>query len=111
MRRRDFIAGLAGAAAWPLAPRAQRPPRISILHSGFPNLTPIDLLFAALRTLGYVDGRTAVVELLGAEGDPYRLSTFVAQLAAQSPNVIIALTEPATLALKQAGVKTPVVFA
>jgi putative tryptophan/tyrosine transport system substrate-binding protein len=97
VKRREFIAGLGSAAAWPLAARGQRPPRIGILHSGFPNLTPIDLLFAALRTLGYEDGRTAVVELLGAEGDPSRLSTFVAKLTAQSPDVIIALTEPATL--------------
>jgi len=114
MKRRDFITLLGGAAAWPLAARAQERPklwRISILHSGFPNRTPIHLLFAALRTLGYEDGRTAAVELLGGEGDVYRLTTLVAKLAAQSPDVIVALTEPAVLALRQAGVTTPVVFA
>jgi putative ABC transport system substrate-binding protein len=69
------------------------------------------VLFAALRTLGYEDGRTAAIELLGGEGDPDRLNTLVAKLAAQRPDVIIALTPPAVLALKQAGVTTPVVFA
>lgn len=68
-------------------------------------------MFAALRTLGYEDGRTAAVELLGGEGDVYRLNTLVAELAAQSPDVIVALTEPAVLGLRQAGVTTPVVFA
>ena len=112
MKRREFITLLGGAvAAWPVVARAQPHRRISILHSGFPNRTPIHLLFAALRTLGYEDGRTAVIELLGGEGDPSRLNALVAKLAAQPPEVIIALTDPAVLALQQAGVTTPVVFA
>jgi putative tryptophan/tyrosine transport system substrate-binding protein len=112
MRRRDFIAVTAGSAvAWPLAARAQRLRRISILHSGFPARTPIDVLLSALRSLGYEDGRTAAVEVLGGEGDPDRLNTLVAKLVAQSPDVIIALTEPAVLALKQVGITSPVVFA
>ena len=112
MKRREFITLLGGAvAAWPVVARAQQHRRISILHSGFPNRTPIHLLFAALRTLGYEDGRTAVIELLGGEGDPSRLNALVAKLAAQPPEVIIALTDPAVLALQQAGVTTPVVFA
>ena len=91
MRRREFITLLGGAAAaWPLAARAQERPkpwRISILHSGFPDRTPIHLLFAALRTLGYEDGRTAAIELLGGEGDLDRLNALVAKLAAQSPTL------------------------
>src|SRR5215467_1377750 len=105
LRRREFVTLLGGAAAaWPLAARAQQHRRISILHSGFPNRTPIHLLFAALRGLGYEDGRTAAVELLGGEGDPDRLNRPVAALAAHSPDVIVALTEPAVIALKQASV-------
>src|SRR4029077_257602 len=100
--RREFMTLLGGAAvAWPAATWAQERPklwRISILHSGFPNRTPIHLLFAALRTLGYEDGRTAAVELLGGEGDVYRLPTLVSRLAAQTPDVIVSLTEPAVLA-------------
>jgi putative ABC transport system substrate-binding protein len=111
MRRRRFIRLCGVALAWPTAARAQQPRRIGILHSGFPDRTPIHVLFAALRTLGYEDGRTAAIELLGGEGDPDRLNTLVAKLAAQRPDVLIALTPPAVLALKQAGVTTPVVFA
>ena len=111
MRRREFIAVLGAAAAWLGPARAQQHRRISILHSGFPNLTPIHVLFSALRALGYEDGRTVKVELLGAEGDPDRLKILVAELAAHKPDLIIALTEPAVLSLKQAGVTTPVVFA
>jgi ABC-type uncharacterized transport system substrate-binding protein len=115
MIRRQFITLLGGAAvAWPLEAWAQEAPkiwRIGILHSGFPSRTPIHLLFAALRRLGYEEGRTATVELLGGDGDVHRLNTLVAKLAAQRPDVIVALTEPAVLALRQAGVTTPVVFA
>jgi putative tryptophan/tyrosine transport system substrate-binding protein len=110
LRRRDFLAWLlAGALASPAL--AQKRPAISILHSGYPRRTPIDRLFEALRKLGYEDGRTASVELLGGEGDPARLEALVAKLIAHPPDVIIALTSPAVLALKHAGVKTAVVFA
>ena len=109
MRRRAFIAALL-AAVLPTPALAQELRRISILHSGFPNLTPIHLFFEALRTLGYENGRTVTIDLLGAEGDADRLNALVAQLAAQKPDVIIAFTSPAVLALKRAGLTTPVVF-
>ncbi|MGB8043952.1 MAG: hypothetical protein WCF66_13410 [Pseudolabrys sp.] len=97
MRRREFIALLGGAAVamWPFTAHAQQNRRISILHSGYPNRTPIQHLFAALRALGYEDGRNTRIELLGGEGDPERLAAYVAKLAAEKPDVIIALTEPA----------------
>ena len=49
---------------------AAEPPRITILHSGFPNRTPIHLLIEALGKLGYENSRTAKIDLLGGEGDP-----------------------------------------
>jgi len=109
MRRRDLLAGLL-AASFAMSALAQERRQISILHSGFPNRTPIHFLFEALRELGYEDGRTATIELLGGEGNADRLNALVARLAEQRPNVIIALTSPAVLALKRAGVTTPVVF-
>jgi len=110
IKRREFIAVLL-AAAVPKATCAQERRRISVLHSGFPDRTPIHLLYEALGKLGYENGRTAAIELLGGEGDADRLKALVAHLAAQKPDVIIAITSPAVLALKQAGLTVPVVFA
>ena len=109
MRRRHLIAGLVLALLGTPALAAVK--QISILHSGFPNRTPIHLLIDALRELGYEDGSTAAIELLGGEGDAKRLEMLVAGLASKKPDVIVALTSPAVLALKRAGVGTPVVFA
>jgi putative ABC transport system substrate-binding protein len=111
LKRRDFITLLGGAAVWPLTVRAQERPRISVLHSGFPDRTPIHLLFEALKTLGYERGRTATIDLYGAEGDGRRLTALVGQIAVQMPRVIVGLTTPAARALRDAGVTTPVVFA
>jgi putative ABC transport system substrate-binding protein len=108
MRRRDFILLLAAVLATPALAQERR--RISILHSGIPNRTPIHLMFEALLGLGYENDRTATIELLGAEGDAAQLDAFVAQLTVKKPDVIIALTSPAVLALRQAGLTTPIVF-
>jgi hypothetical protein len=47
--------------------------QISVLHSGFPNRTPIHVLLEALGALGYENGKAAVIEVLGGEGDSTRL--------------------------------------
>jgi putative ABC transport system substrate-binding protein len=114
MRRRAFILGGAalGAAALPRrAPAQERRPRIVVLHSGFPLRTPIHLLIEHLRLLGYEEGRSASIAVQGAEGDPERLRTLVARLVADPPDVTVAFTPPAALAVKAAGLATPVVFA
>jgi len=112
MERREFIALLGSTAAiWVRAARADKLRRIVILHSGFPRRTPIDHLFDALRERGYEDGRTAKIELLGGEGDPDRLKALIAGVVSEKPDVTIAVTSPAALGLKQAGLTTPVVFA
>lgn len=110
MRRRDFIAGLLATSA-PNTTRAQTRPLVSILHSGFPHRTPIHYLTDALSRLGYENGRSATIEVLGGEGDPDRLSALVVRLAAEKPDVVIAITSPAVLALKQARLSLPVAFA
>jgi putative tryptophan/tyrosine transport system substrate-binding protein len=117
MRRREFITFFGAAAALPFAVSlgtpavARDPPKITILHSGFPNRTPIHLLVEALGKLGYENGRTATIDLLGGEGDPNRLNALVAQIGPQKPDVIIAITSPAVVALKEARLTIPVVFA
>jgi putative tryptophan/tyrosine transport system substrate-binding protein len=118
MRRREFITLVGRAAlAWPLAvlqgtsAQARELSKITILHSGFPNRTPINKLLEALSKLGYENDRTATIDLLGGEGDPNRLNALVAQIGAQRPDVIIAITSPAVVALKEAKLTIPVVFA
>jgi putative tryptophan/tyrosine transport system substrate-binding protein len=109
MKRREFIGLLCGAAAGAMTfpASAQARPRIGILNGGFPKRADINLLFEALGKLGYGD---TDIDLLGAEGDPVRLKALVDQLAAQRPIVIIAITSPAALALREARLRIPVVF-
>lgn len=115
MRRREFIKCLSAALSLALpvgTPAcAGEPSKITILHSGFPNRTPIHLLIEALAKLGYENNRTAKIDLLGGEGDPDRLNSLVAQIGAQRPDVIIAITSPAAVALRNARLSVPVVFA
>src|SRR4051794_13117878 len=117
MRRRKFIAFFGAGGAWPLGASlgtralTREPPKIIILHSGFPNRTPIHLLFDALRKLGYENDRTAKIELLGGEGDANRLNVLVAQIGSQKPDVVIAITSPAVVAIKEGRLSVPVVFA
>jgi putative tryptophan/tyrosine transport system substrate-binding protein len=118
MIRRRLLSMLGGsavslsvAASPRQAPAQEKRRRISIIHSGFPDRTPIHLLFEALQARGYANGASATIDLLGAEGDPERLKSLVAQLATQKPELIIALTSPAADELKRVGIATPVVFA
>jgi putative ABC transport system substrate-binding protein len=85
MRRREFIAGLILASLVTQSFAAEK--RISILHSGFPERTPIHVLIDALRALGHENGSTAVIEVLGGEGDAARLGALVNGIAARKPDV------------------------
>ena len=66
MRRREFIALLGGAAAWPLAARAQQTakiPRVGFLFYGSPGPSPeVDAFRQGLRELGYIEGQNIAVE-------------------------------------------------
>lgn len=110
MKRRKFLVGLL-AGLIVTGARAQQRVRITVLHSGFPNRTPIHQLIEALSKLGLEHGRTATIDLLGGEGDPNRLNALVAQIGVQKPDVIIAITSPAVVTLKEAKLTIPVVFA
>jgi putative ABC transport system substrate-binding protein len=114
MRRREFIAGLGSAAAWPMVARAQQPalPVIGWLDGQSPESVR-ELLPAfrmGLAETGYVEGRNVIVEYHWAENDNNRLSALAAGLARRHVAVIVAATTSSALAAKTATQTIPVVF-
>jgi ABC-type uncharacterized transport system substrate-binding protein len=117
MRRREFIAGLAGAATWPLAARAQqaeRMHRIGVMSFEAENDAGEgerrNEFSAPLRELGWIEGRNIQVEYRFAGNDDGRMRTLVRELVALRPDVIFAgaVVVPA---LQAATATIPIVFA
>ncbi len=110
MRRREFMAGLGGAVAWPLFARAQQKiPRIGILV--FTEMEHMGPFREALRDLGYVDGRNVQFEIGAAEGQVNRLPDLAAQLVRSKVDVIVASLTPAVTAARKATSDIPIVMA
>jgi putative ABC transport system substrate-binding protein len=78
MRRREFIAGLGGAVAWPMVSRAQqrtKVPRLGVLLFSNPVTDPnFEVVRGGLRELGYIQGQNVVIFYRYAEGEPERLA-------------------------------------
>ena len=115
MKRREFIAGLAGAAAWPIAARAQQPPKPTIGYLG-PNSRSLDgrrlvAFLERLRDLGWIEGRTIDIEYRWAEGRNDHLAEFAAEFVQRKVNIIVTSATPPTVAAKQATSVIPIVFA
>jgi putative tryptophan/tyrosine transport system substrate-binding protein len=115
MRRREFIAGLGSAAAWPLAARAQGPvmPVIGVLSPGSPETRP-QLLSEVRRGLletGYVEGRNVAIEYRWAGYQNDRLPVLATELVGRQVAVILAFGgSRGALAAKAATTKIPIVF-
>jgi putative ABC transport system substrate-binding protein len=114
MKRREFIALLGGAAAWPLAARAQQPtmPVIGWLNGGSPDLFAnlVSAFRQGLKEAGYIEGQSVAIEYRWAEGQNEKLPTLAADLLRRQPTVIVAATTPAALAAKAATTTIPIVF-
>jgi putative tryptophan/tyrosine transport system substrate-binding protein len=114
MRRREFIAGL-GAAAWPLAARAQQAavPVIGWLHGGAPEAAreAIPAFRQGLAETGYVEGRNVAVEYRWAMGDGERLPALAADLVRKKVSAIVTLPSILAASAAKAATQTiPVVF-
>jgi putative ABC transport system substrate-binding protein len=117
MRRRDFVAGLAGATAWPSVARAQqgdRIRRIGVLvgrETNDPEATAnLSELTRRLSELGWTDGRNVRMEFRWGAGSVDRIRTMAKELVGLQPDVILALGTPVTAALQQETRTVPIVF-
>ena len=111
MRRREFISFLGGgAAAWPLAARAQQRtpkiPRIGIIDDA----AMWDHFRQGLRDLGYIEGQTIAFEYRSAEGKPDRLAAVAKELAGIPVDLIATSGTAASYAAKQATTAIPIVM-
>ena len=116
MRRREFIAVVGGAAAWPLAghaEQAERVRRVGVLvpfRENDPFAQAIKTAFAqALGRFGWIDGKNIRIDYRLAAGDSTLIKTYAAQLVDLSPDVILASTTPAVAALQEQTHTIPIV--
>ena len=117
LRRREFISGLGGATAWPLAARAQQGDpvrRVGVLMGGDDDPEGKRRLSAftqALAGLGWSDGRNVRMDLRWAGGDINRIRALARELVGLQPEIIVTLpSTPATAALQRETRTIPIVF-
>jgi putative ABC transport system substrate-binding protein len=115
MRRREFIAFVGSAVAWPVAARAQQPgtPVVGFLHSASPEpyAPQMNAFRQSLKQAGYVEGQNVAIEYRWAENQIARLPTLATELAHRQLSVIVAGGSPASaLAAKSATATIPIVF-
>ena len=116
MRRRDVLASLGGAAAWPATGYAQTPARrrLGILlvygesHPDVPII--VDTLKDSLGRLGWTWGQNLTVDLRLGDGDAEKMRRQAGELLAAKPDLIFSQGVVGTTAVKQATTTTPVVF-
>ena len=120
MKRREFITLLGGAVAvWPLAARAQQPTKMKRIAMVSPSEPVANLVasyhrfyravFDELSRLGFVEGKTLIVERYSGEGRQERLPQLARDVVATNPNVIYALDGQTSLQFKSATTTIPIV--
>ena len=116
LQRREFITLLGGAAAWPLAARAQQPgklPTIGYLGATTPSAESqrVAALVQRLREFGWIESRNLTIECRYAEGRSERYAELAAEFVRLNVDVIVTYGTPAVAATKQATAVIPIVFA
>jgi putative tryptophan/tyrosine transport system substrate-binding protein len=104
MKRREFITLLGGAAAWPLAARAQQGERVRrigvLLNTAADDpmgQARVAAFVQGLQAAGWSDGRNVRIDMRGAAADPDNYRKYAAELIALGPDVVLASTTPAVL--------------
>jgi putative tryptophan/tyrosine transport system substrate-binding protein len=117
MRRREFIATVGSAAAWPLVARGQQPERARRLGvlMGWPEADPqIQAVFASfkrrLTELGWSEESNLHIDVRWVAGDINRVVSLARELVALQPDAILAGSTPATVALQRETKTIPIVF-
>jgi ABC-type uncharacterized transport system substrate-binding protein len=117
MRRRKFITLLGGAAAWPVAARAQQPERIRRIgvlmnarSDDADGQARVIAFVQAMQELGWTNGRNARIDIRWGGGDAERYSRYAEELVALAPGVILAPTSAVVAALQRATRAVPIVF-
>jgi putative tryptophan/tyrosine transport system substrate-binding protein len=113
IRRREFITLLGGAAAWPLAARAQQRamPVIGFVNGGTAEANRVRVFRQALSEFGYIDGQNVMVEYHWLAGQYERLPALMSDLVKRRVTLIATPGSPeAAIAAKAASATTPIVF-
>jgi putative tryptophan/tyrosine transport system substrate-binding protein len=113
MRRREFIAALGGAAAWPLVGRSEQLGkvwRVGLLSPAFREGAVFEAFRQQMKDLGYIEGKNLIIESRYAEGYSERLPSFANELVAMPCDVIVAVSTPAIAAAQRATSKLPIVM-
>src|SRR5262245_57610839 len=116
MKRRAFITLLGGAAAWPLAARAQQAgklPSIGFLgeSTSLAQSERTTAFIQRLRELGWIEDRTVAIEYRWAEGRGERFAEIATEFVRLKVDIIVTSSTPAVTAAKQATSVIPIVFA
>jgi putative ABC transport system substrate-binding protein len=120
MKRREFIAGLGSAAAWPLVARAQQPDKVYRVAWVSPATPVADLsensgietfraFLTELRRLGYVEGQNLILDRYSGEGRPDRFSDLARDVVGRRPDLVFTTGNAIPRQLQQASTTIPIV--